>query len=134
MRLIDALIADRVAGLLDEHGVTRTQWQLLVALSRGPASTEQLDKALAPFLAQGEAETSSDHLAELGESGWVTREDGEYSLTDRGRTAFTRLSDVLAECRETVPAGVTDDDLGTTVSVLERMARHLGWTDEANHE
>jgi DNA-binding MarR family transcriptional regulator len=134
VRLIDALIADRVSGLLDEHGVTRTQWQLLLALSRGPASTEQLDKTLAPFLAEGDSETSRDHLAELGESGWVKMEDGENSLTDRGRTAFTRLSDVVAECRETVPAGVTDDDLGTTVSVLERMARDLGWADEAEYE
>jgi len=134
VRLIDALIENHVADLLDEHGVTRTQWQLLNALSRGPASTEQLDVTLGPFLARGDSESSDDHLVELSESGWVVTKGGENALTDRGRTAFTRLSDVVAACRETTPSGVTDDELTTAVSVLERMARDLGWADESDQE
>ena len=40
LRLVDGLIDDQFAGTLDEHGVTRMQWQLLNVLARGQASVE----------------------------------------------------------------------------------------------
>ncbi len=134
VRRVDALIADRVAGLLEEHGVTRTQWHILTALSHGPASNESLDATVAPYLRHGDSESSSDHLAELSESGWIVTKDGANTLTDRGRTAFARLSEVVTRCRESVPTGVTDDERETTVSVLEHVARDLGWTNDDDPE
>ena len=125
LKLVDRLIEERFHALLEEHGVTRRQWQLLNILERGPASLAQLDAAVAPFLDDGGTESSAAHLAELVESGWVAE---GYTLTDTGRTAFEGLRVVVGEVRQSTAEGVTEAEYAATVDVLERMAHNLGWT------
>jgi hypothetical protein len=129
LRLVDGLIDEQFAGTLDEHGVTRMQWQLLNVLARGQASVEMLDAAVAPFLAAG-GETTLDHLTELIESAWVDATPTGYELTERGHGALARLTNVVAEQRTVMSAGVTEDGYHTTIQTLEQMARNLGWSDE----
>ena len=131
LKLVDRLIDEQFSSTLEEHGVTRRQWQLLNVLSRGAATVEQLDAAVAPFLSQAaddaEPESSAEHLTELIDSAWVDATPTGYELTDRGRSAFARLADVVAENRGIVARGITEPEYGATVSVLERIARNLGW-------
>jgi DNA-binding MarR family transcriptional regulator len=129
LKLVDRLIDEQFASTLEEHGVTRRQWQLLNVLSREPATVEQLDAAVAPFLSAADSETSADHLTELIESAWVDATPTGYELTDRGRAAFGRLADVVATQRTVVAEGVSPDEYTQTIAVLERMARNLGWSD-----
>lgn len=132
LKLVDRLIDEQFENTLDEHGVTRRQWQLLNVLTKGPATVEQLDAAVAPFLAAATrddpAETSAEHLAELVDSAWVEVSPAGYGLTERGRSAFDRLEGVVAAQRTHVAEGVTPDEYTQTVAVLERMARNLGWS------
>jgi len=130
LRLVDGLIDEQFARTLDEHGVTRMQWQLLNVLARGQASVEMLDAAVAPFLAAG-GETTIDHLTELIESAWVDATPTGYELTERGHGALDRLTNVVAEQRIVMSAGVTETDYLTTVSTLERMATNLGSRDDS---
>lgn len=127
LTLLGRLVDEHFADTLHEHGVTRRQWQLLNLLSSSQATVTELDTQVAPFLDQAAGETSADHLGELVESGWVTLDESTYTLTDRGRTACTRLAEVVADYRTLVGGGVSDEEYATTVSVLERMARNLGW-------
>jgi len=127
LTLVDRLIDEQFASTLEEHGVTRRQWQLLNVLSREPATVEQLDAAVAPFLSADDGESSAEHLTELIESAWVAGTHDGYELTDRGRTAFERLAEVVATQRTVVADGVTAEQYEQTVAVLERMARNLGW-------
>ncbi len=129
LRLVDSLIDEQFARTLDEHGVTRIQWQLLNVLARGPSTIHDLDAALAPFLAR-EAETAIDHLTELIESAWVDATPSAYELTDRGRGALERLTGVVAAQRTEMAAGVSEADYLTTITTLERMAVNMGWRDE----
>ncbi len=129
LKLVDRLIDEQFASTLEEHGVTRRQWQLLNVLSREPATVEQLDAAVAPFLSPQDSETSAEHLTELIESAWVDATPTGYELTDRGRAAFERLADVVTTQRTVVADGVTPAEYEQTVAVLERMARNLGWSD-----
>jgi hypothetical protein len=129
LRLVDGLINDQFAHTLDEHGVTRMQWQLLNVLARGPASVEMLDAAVAPFLA-AQGETTLDHLTELIESAWVDATPTGYELTERGHGALDRLTNVVTEQRTVMAAGVAETEYLTTTSTLERMARNLGWSGE----
>lgn len=126
LKLVDRLIDEQFASTLEEHGVTRRQWQLLNVLSREPATVEQLDAAVAPFLSADDEESSVDHLTELIESGWVDATPTGYDVTERGRGAFERLAEVVATQRTVMAAGVTEDEYTQTISVLERMARNLG--------
>ncbi|MDO7883070.1 MarR family winged helix-turn-helix transcriptional regulator [Salinibacterium soli] len=138
LKLVDRLIDEQFAATLEEHGVTRRQWQLLNVLSREASSVQQLDAAVAPFLSAGasgegvgvgEPESSVEHLTELIESGWVDATPTGYELTDRGRSAFERLEAVVAEQRTIVAQGVAPEEYEQTVAVLERMARNLGWSE-----
>ncbi len=128
LKLVDRMIDEQFASTLEEHGVTRRQWQLLNVLSREPATVEQLDAAVAPFLSGESDDTSAEHLAELVDSGWVAS-GARYEITERGRTAFDKLEAVVAAQRTIVTEGVTPDQYEQTVRVLERMARNLGWSD-----
>jgi DNA-binding MarR family transcriptional regulator len=132
LKLVDRLIDEQFAATLEEHGVTRRQWQLLNVLSREASSVQQLDAAVAPFLSAGDAgepESSAEHLTELIDSGWVDATPTGYELTDRGRSAFERLEAVVAEQRTIVAEGVAPEQYEQTVAVLERMARNLGWSE-----
>ena len=128
LKLVDRLIDERFAETLDEHGVTRRQWQLLTVLSRGTATVTQLDEAVAPFLSTGDDESSAEHLSELIESGWVDATAAGYEVTDRGRIAYERLAEVVAANRAKASEGITEQEYRETIDVLERLATNLGYT------
>ncbi len=127
LKLVDRLIDEQFAATLDEHGVTRRQWQLLSVLTHKPATIDELDAAAAP--STDPAESSADHLAELVDSGWVAVTRGEYELLDRGRSAFERLADVVATQRTLSTEGLTQEQYDDALAALERMARNLGFSD-----
>ena len=129
LKLVDRMIDERFASTLEEHGVTRRQWQLLTVLSRGGATVDQLDTAVAPFLSNVDNESSTEHLGELIESGWVTSTETGLQITDRGLTAYTRLAEVVEANREIATEGISTEDYNTMVATLERVARNLGWSD-----
>lgn len=132
LKLVDRLIDERFAAIIEEHGVTRQQWQLLNVLQNEPSTVEQLDQAIAPFIQPGAEETAIEHLAELVDSEWITIDGLLYSLTERGRSAFGRLQEVVDALRAQTGEGLSPEQYATTLSALERMAVNLGWQDEAN--
>jgi hypothetical protein len=129
LKLVDRMIDERFASTLEEHGVTRRQWQLLTVLSRGAATVEQLDTAVAPFLSPADHESSAEHLGELVESGWVSQTGSGYEITERGSLAYTRLAEVVDANREIAVEGVSDAEYDALLVTLERIARNLGWSD-----
>ena len=129
LKLVDRLIDEQFASTLEEHGVTRRQWQLLNVLTKEPATVEQLDAAVAPFLSAEQDESSVEHLAELVDSGWVVVVSTRYDVTERGRTALDRLTAVVGTQRTLVTQGLTQEQYDETLRVLETMARNMGWSD-----
>jgi hypothetical protein len=133
LKLVDRMIDEQFASTLEEHGVTRRQWQLLNVLSRETATVGQLDAAVAPFLSATSDDpsenSSAEHLIELVESTWVVDSPGGYELTERGTLAFERLTEVVATQRTVMTVGINPDEYEATVGALERMARNLGWSD-----
>jgi DNA-binding MarR family transcriptional regulator len=133
LKLVDRMIDEQFASTLEEHGVTRRQWQLLNVLAQEPSTVEQLDAAVAPFLVAatdgGERESSVEHLTELIDSAWVDATPTGYELTERGRIALDKLSEVVAAQRTLAMEGITPEEYEQTVSVLERVARNLGWNN-----
>lgn len=129
LKLVDRLIDEQFAETLEEHGVTRRQWQLLTVLSRGPATLEQLDLAVAPFLSNGTTpESSAEHLSELIESSWVDATATGYETTERGSGAYNRLAEVVNANRARASEGVSEQEYRDTIDVLERLAVNLGYT------
>ena len=131
LRLVDRLIDEQFESTLDEHGVTRRQWQLLSVLSRGSSTVAEMDEAIAPFLAAdpsgAASESSAEHLSELIDSGWVAATHDGYETTERGQAAYSRLAGVVAENRARISNGISEPEYLNTIGTLERMARNLGY-------
>lgn len=134
LKLLDELINEQFDGVLEEHGVTRRQWQVMNLLSNGGASRGELDEALAPFLSGSEPDTLGDQVMELVDSGWVHEDDETYVLTERGQTSFARLGEVVSRNRDVLARGISSAEYAQTLDVLERMAHNLGWSDPAARE
>lgn len=129
LKLVDQLIDKQFSDALEEHGVTRRQWQLLGVLARGPATVLELASALGPFIDTAAGETVMDHIGELVESEWVIDDAGTFSFTERGMTAHARLTEIVEGIRSLSVEGVGVAEYALTLEILERMARNLGWTD-----
>ena len=130
LKLVDRLIDERFAAIIEEHGVTRRQWQLLNVLQAGATTVDQLDAAVAPFIEPGTEEAAAaEHLAELVDSEWLTIAGPVYTLTERGLAAFQRLQIVVDSLRDQTSKGLTQDQYETTLVALEQMAVNLGWQE-----
>jgi len=131
LKLVDSLIHLHFQTMLEEHGIVRRQWEMVRMLSRGPATPEDLDTTLAPFLHATEPGSTIAELSELGDSGWLTHVDGLYQLTERGLVVHQRLDDVFVQKNSDLAEGVSPGEYALVVSVLERIAANLGWRDPA---
>ncbi|MGO2053422.1 MarR family winged helix-turn-helix transcriptional regulator [Glutamicibacter sp. 287] len=130
LKLVDSLIDEQFAATLEEHGVTRRQWQVLNLLEQNPASEAELTTGLSPFFASpDEPQSVTEHLAELVESGWISRQGGEYLITERGHVSLVKLSELVERIRTQCGEGLTPEAYSTTVSSLEQMAKNFGWAE-----
>ncbi|QCY45961.1 Transcriptional regulator [Glutamicibacter creatinolyticus] len=76
----------------------------------------------------------SEHLAELVESGWIAHEGEYFSITERGSTSLSTLSELVDQIREQCGENLSEDQYATTVASLEQMARNLGWEPQTSPE
>ena len=129
LRLLDRLINEHFGRALDEHGITRRQWEVMNLLSSGPASRDELAEALARVHRDVEPVTFTDELSELEDSGWLLRGEQEYELTELGQTSYRRLEPVLRATDEEIGRGISREDYATMLKLLERMAINLGWQE-----
>lgn len=129
LKLVDRLLDERFAAVLEEHGVSRGQWRLLNVVADGGAPAEEIERAVAPFTPD-EGMPVAAQLDELIESDWVTLQGSEYRLTERGANAHTRLAEVVGALRTGSTDGVSEEEYRLTIATLERMARNLGWSED----
>ncbi len=127
LKLVDRLIDERFIETLEEHGITRRQWQLMNLLADKPSTTDELTEALGPFIPETDDEGPQAPVEELVESGWVSSEDGHYALTGAGRASLASLGEVVERMRAVLAEGISDDEYDAALDVLERIARNLGW-------
>jgi len=118
LRAVDRLISREFATAFENEDVTRREWMILNVLD---GSVEA--PGFAARIARGKK------LRSLAERGWVAEGDGAWTLTDEGRAAKARLSEVVDGIRSRVSGAVSDADLATTLASLEAIARELGGDD-----
>lgn len=127
LKLVDRLIDEQFIETMEEHGITRRQWQLMNLLADKPSTADELTEALGPFIPETEDEGPQAPVEELVESGWVSATDGHFALTDTGRASLASLGDVIDRTRAVLAQGISEDEYAATLDVLERIARNLGW-------
>ncbi|WP_028279855.1 transcriptional regulator [Arthrobacter sp. H5] len=129
IKLVDGLIDEQFEASLEEHGVTRRQWQILNLLAKEPATMTDLNTALAELPDDHSEETLPEQLEELTDSNWLTAQGTEYALTELGRSSVTMLTEVVSHNRDRLGADVSPADYQTATDVLEHMAKNLGWVE-----
>jgi DNA-binding MarR family transcriptional regulator len=131
LKLVDRLIDDSLDRVLGHAGLSRRHWQVLNLLDKAPATLQQTDERLAPFLDSGEP-TTRPVLEELQTRGWIAWTDAEQAtLTEAGRTARAELGQQVAQARAELSAGISPEEYAATMEVLRRMAVNLGWVDSS---
>ena len=70
LKLVDRLIDDAFDAALGQAGLTRRHWQVLSLLQEAPATVQQTDAQLAPFL-DGDQPTTRPVLDDLHARGWI---------------------------------------------------------------
>ncbi|WP_103353999.1 MarR family winged helix-turn-helix transcriptional regulator [Amycolatopsis sp. CA-128772] len=120
LRHLHELLESSMAHTLEAESLTRRHWQVLNTIALGARTPEQVDSAMAPFVA-GEGSMAAK-VADLRARGWVA-EDG--SLTADGREAHARVEDRIKAFRAKSMEGISDDDYRTTIRTLERCAANV---------
>jgi hypothetical protein len=124
LKLLDRLLDTRLEASLD--GLSRRHWQVLNVVPQGRAGQAEIDARVRPFI--GSEGTTAREVADLQQRGWLTTGTAMLELTELGTNEFERLLTLVSADRTTLMIGITPDEYASTVSVLERMARNLGWT------
>jgi hypothetical protein len=120
LRHLHELLESSMADALDAESLTRRHWQVLNTIALGARTPEQVDAAMAPFVA--DEGPMAPKVADLRTRGWVA-EDG--SLTTEGREAHARVEERVKEFRAKAIDGISDDDYHVTLRTLERCAANL---------
>lgn len=135
LKLVDSLISAQFAQTVEEHGVTRRQWQVMNLLAESPRTADYIDTALKPFHDEPGDPLPSEQLAELVESGWVELDgDGRHALTARGHTSLESIGAIVGRNRSQVVQDIPEEEYAATLDVLQRMAHNLGWTGEDDQD
>jgi hypothetical protein len=120
LRHVHELLESSMARALDAESLTRRHWQVLNTIALGAGTPEEVDAAMAPFVAGDGSMTS--RVAELRDRGWVA-ETGE--LTGEGREAHARVDARVKAFRSSAIDGISEGDYRTTIRTLERCAANL---------
>jgi hypothetical protein len=107
-------------------GLSRRHWQVLNVVRQGRASQAEIDARVRPFI--GTEGTTAQEVADLQQRGWLTSGGATLDLTELGAIESARLLELVSADRTTLMIGIAPEEYASTVSVLERMARNLGWT------
>ena len=110
-----------------DQGLGRRHWQVLNVLYADSCGPAELERALAPFWAEGGPDLEEVLHGEGGLSprGWIRRSSVLVSLTDEGYEAFHKIASRIERTRETVLTGLSAEDYAETIRVLSVMAANV---------
>jgi len=115
LKAVDRLMAAQFETAFAGEHATRRDWRLLnVVDGTAPARRPLTEHRLHDLVARG----------------WVVAVGDGWALTDEGRAAKERLGALVDGIRATVADAVSPEDLATTMTSLESIARALGWDEE----
>lgn len=116
LKAVDRLMAAEFALAFEGEHADRRDWRLLnVVDGTAPARRPLNDRKLRALI----------------ERGWIVADGDGWSLTDDGRAAKERFGAIADGIRAKVSDAVSPEDLATTIASLEKIARALGWDENA---
>ncbi|WP_311258033.1 hypothetical protein [Microbacterium sp. WCS2018Hpa-9] len=115
LKAVDRLMAAEFDSAFEGEHASRRDWRILNIID-GPTPARR------PL--------NAHKLHALVERGWVVADGDGWTLTDDGRAAKERLGGIVDGIRAKVTDAVSPEDLETTLTSLEQIARAFGWDEE----
>jgi hypothetical protein len=115
LKAVDRLIAAEFDLAFEDEHTSRRDWRILNIVDGTAPARRPLN---------------AHKLHGLVERGWVVADGDGWMLTDDGRAAKQRLGGIVDGIRAKVTDAVSPEDLETTLTSLEQIARAFGWDEE----
>lgn len=115
LKAVDRLMAAEFDSAFEGEHASRRDWRILNVIDGTAPARRPLN---------------AHKLHSLVERGWVVADGDGWTLTDDGRAAKERLGGIVDGIRAKVTDAVSPEDLETTMSSLEQIARAFGWDEE----
>lgn len=129
LRDVDSRLTHEFVRVLRDERVHRREWMLLNLIAGDADVPERVQRRVQRGGPQFDA------IKSLADRGWIVRdESGNWSLSDEGIAARTRLDSDVNDLRARVAAAVSPDDFATMMRSLEAIARELGFDESESHE
>ncbi|MFI0738886.1 MarR family winged helix-turn-helix transcriptional regulator [Streptomyces sp. NPDC021100] len=120
----DQALTRAMDGVLAEHGLTRTAWQVLNVVRAGRDTAD--DEVLSVLAANADASALRAAVRVLLDDGWVSRPaPGRLTLAPEGNRRLAAAAERVDAFRAVSVAGISRDEYRTAVLVLERMTRNV---------
>jgi|HigsolmetaAR203D_1030402.scaffolds.fasta_scaffold00611_18 DNA-binding MarR family transcriptional regulator len=128
LREADRAITEAVNRHLEQHGLTRTHWQVLNTVhDRGEASRESILQVLGNFLDESRLqEILGDFFAKQWMQPAAHPETGAamVQMTEEGRAAFSNILATQQQTRLRLFEGVTREEYDTLIKVLKQVVKN----------
>lgn len=115
LKAVDRLMAAEFDSAFEGEHASRHDWRILNLVDGTAPARRPLN---------------AHKLHGLVERGWVVADGDGWTLTDDGRAAKEHLGSIVDGIRAKVTDAVSPDDLETTLTSLEQIARAFGWDEE----
>lgn len=115
LKAADRLMAAEFDSAFEGEHASRRDWRILNVVDGTAPARRPLN---------------AHKLHGLVERGWVVADGDGWTLTDDGRAAKQRLGGIVDGIRAKVADAVSPEDLDTTLTSLEQIARAFGWDEE----
>ncbi|MGW2700512.1 MarR family winged helix-turn-helix transcriptional regulator [Streptomyces sp. NPDC001340] len=126
----DQALTRQMDALLAEYGLSRLTWQVLNVVRAAPGAADT--EVHAALGANADTIALSTAIRTVVTDGWATRPATSLlTLTAQGDARLAAVTERVAFFREAVIAGISLEEYGTAVRVLERMTRNLEGTPVA---
>ncbi|MFF4569534.1 MarR family winged helix-turn-helix transcriptional regulator [Streptomyces sp. NPDC001410] len=120
----DQALTRQMDALLAEYGLSRLTWQVLNVVRAAPGATDT--EVHTTLGANADTVALAAAIRTVVTDGWATRPaPGLLTLTAQGDARLAAVTERVAFFREAVIAGISLEEYGTAVRVLERMTRNL---------
>jgi DNA-binding MarR family transcriptional regulator len=124
LKRADELLTKRIDEAQRSNGLTRLDWQVLnVIHDKGTARREDLVNTLRPFA--DAATVDSVVLALVGREIIAGSDAAVFTLTPAGVELFEKALATQLALRQQAMTGITDEEYGVVVNVLERLVANL---------
>ncbi|WP_369143959.1 MarR family winged helix-turn-helix transcriptional regulator [Streptomyces sp. R44] len=120
----DKALTRALDGTLGEFGLTRVAWQVLNMVKKEGGITDA--EVLKILSVNADAPTLTAAIETTLTGGWTTRPAaGQLALTPDGATRLAEVAEHVTAFRTRSVDGITPEEYGTVIRVLERMIQNL---------